>query len=238
MEQLSPQLWSIIVIVTIGLFLVALRFSILYRKILSHAQKEYEGAKDVVTGIILTYRKRQEEQAERVENLTNSIEATRGSIERFSDQLERHEDRLDSFVTSIKTALLADKKLAENVLDLRKRTDTLAANQQDLRKKVETLEEKYKGMLPEVERAKPITVEEGSSTSKLTETEQQIIQYLMTEGPKTAPEIEQKIVKTREHTSRLMKKLFLDGFVERDTHKIPYAYRVNERLRKSVEAQT
>jgi DNA-binding MarR family transcriptional regulator len=80
------------------------------------------------------------------------------------------------------------------------------------------------------------TREEKGASLELTETENQIIQFLLIEGPKTAPEVERKIEKTREHTARLMKKLWQEGFIERDTHRIPFVYRVNEKLKERLEA--
>jgi len=61
------------------------------------------------------------------------------------------------------------------------------------------------------------------------------------EGPKTAPEIKDRIRLSREHTARLMKKLYEEGYLERDTSKIPFKYRVKkemEKLLKKTESET
>ena len=69
---------------------------------------------------------------------------------------------------------------------------------------------------------------------KLTKTEKEILQILITDGAKTAPEIERTIKKTREHTSRLMKKLWQEGYIERDTNSIPFIYRPTKELEKRI----
>ena len=51
----------------------------------------------------------------------------------------------------------------------------------------------------------------------------------ITEGPMTSRDIEVTFGgRSREHVSRLMKKLFDDGFVERNTAKRPYTYSITD----------
>jgi len=51
----------------------------------------------------------------------------------------------------------------------------------------------------------------------------------ITEGPMTSRDIEVMFGKSREHVSRLMKKLFEDGFVGRDTSTRPYRYTITDK---------
>jgi DNA-binding MarR family transcriptional regulator len=62
-----------------------------------------------------------------------------------------------------------------------------------------------------------------------------VIEIIGKEGEKTAPEIREKINLTREHTARLMKKLYKNGYLERDTHKMPYVYRLKEEMQKILK---
>ena len=57
---------------------------------------------------------------------------------------------------------------------------------------------------------------------------------LITSGPMTSRDIEVTLGKSREHVSRLMKKLFEDGFVGRDTSARPYRYTITEKGRVRV----
>ncbi len=80
--------------------------------------------------------------------------------------------------------------------------------------------------------------DQRKSFVKLTRTEIQIIQILLSEGAKTAPKIMDEINKTREHTSRLMKKLWQEGYIERDTNSIPFIYRPTKELKKRINIET
>ena len=57
---------------------------------------------------------------------------------------------------------------------------------------------------------------------------------LITKGPMTSRDIEVTFGKSREHVSRLMKKLFEDGFVGRDTSIRPYRYTITDKGRERV----
>ena len=56
----------------------------------------------------------------------------------------------------------------------------------------------------------------------------------ITQGPMTSRDIEVTFGKSREHVSRLMKKLFEDGFVGRDTSARPYRYTITDKGRERV----
>lgn len=54
---------------------------------------------------------------------------------------------------------------------------------------------------------------------------------LITEKPMTSRDIQITIGRSREHTSRMMKKLFEDGLVERDQMTKPFTYKITEKGR-------
>jgi len=80
-----------------------------------------------------------------------------------------------------------------------------------------------------------IPIKRERALAQLTATELRVLEILTDEGQKTAPEIKGKIGLTREHTARLMKKLYQKGYVERDEAKTPYAYRIKEEMRKILK---
>jgi len=67
----------------------------------------------------------------------------------------------------------------------------------------------------------------------LTGSERKALELLLS-GPKPAPEIGRLMMRSREHTARLMKSLFEQGFVERETQREPYQYRVNDKVREAI----
>ena len=52
---------------------------------------------------------------------------------------------------------------------------------------------------------------------------------LITDKPMTSRDIQITLGRSREHTSRLMKKLFDDGYVTRNTNSKPYTYSITEK---------
>lgn len=65
---------------------------------------------------------------------------------------------------------------------------------------------------------------------------------LITDKPMTSRDIQMTLGRSREHTSRLMKKLFEDGYVTRNTSSKPYTYSITEKGKekygKVVQAPT
>ena len=78
-------------------------------------------------------------------------------------------------------------------------------------------------------------VSDGDFLASLTPTERLTLEILRDEGAKAAPEIGKRLNKSREHTSRLMKKLYLEGYVDRETNRAPFRYKLNEALRSTLE---
>jgi len=58
----------------------------------------------------------------------------------------------------------------------------------------------------------------------------------ITQGPMTSRDIEVTFGKSREHVSRLMKKLFEDGFVGRDASARPYRYTITDKGRERISS--
>src|SRR5215831_1498084 len=80
----------------------------------------------------------------------------------------------------------------------------------------------------------PVPIGEiGSLPSITTPTELQVLTLLATEGPKSAPEIGKAVARSREHTARLMKKLYLEGYIRRDQTRIPFKYSVVEKVKQA-----
>ncbi len=60
--------------------------------------------------------------------------------------------------------------------------------------------------------------------------------HLITDKAMTSRDIQITLKKSREHTSRLMKKLFEEGFVQRNTESKPYTYSITEKGISKVES--
>ena len=56
-------------------------------------------------------------------------------------------------------------------------------------------------------------------------------------GEGAVPEIKVRIDKTREHTARLLKKLYDKGFIDRNTNSMPYRYSIRKEIRDLIMEQ-
>jgi len=206
-----------------------------YNKILD-AQKEYAVAKQLVSNIVLTFRKRVNEQNTKVDNILYDIEELQSSIEKRRKQEIYFQDNINDIIKSMTSVFTINKKLVDNFIVINTKIEKLKTTDKILYNTLELFKKEQKELLQ-----KPILKlpsDQRKSFVKLTRTEIQIIQILLSEGAKTAPKIMVEIKKTREHTSRLMKKLWQEGYIERDTNSIPFIYRPTKELKKRINIET
>jgi len=126
-----------------------------------------------------------------------------------------------------------------NVRRFAERVDTLQKN-------LKNMEEQFQNLHARVE--EPATTQEADQSDQsvrvgvvtertlatLTRSERNALELLLS-GPKPAPEIGRLMMRSREHTSRLMKSLFEQGFVQRETQREPYQYRLNDKVREAMD---
>jgi predicted transcriptional regulator len=60
---------------------------------------------------------------------------------------------------------------------------------------------------------------------------------LLSESPRTSREIQYSIGRTREHTARLMKRLYESRLVDRQSNSRPYKYTITEAGRVKINVQ-
>ncbi|RLI32143.1 hypothetical protein DRO51_02465 [Candidatus Bathyarchaeota archaeon] len=167
----------------------------------------------------------------RLRELKRFVEDLALKIEKLSLDLDdvKNEKNIQSLVEGLKKTMEVQVSLSRSL--------------QALKDKVLSLEKKFSENIlqPRISQRKIIFEGERGKWggdikfAKLTATEMKVLKVLATSGPKTASEIREIIGKTREHSGRLMKKLFLEGYVERDTTTIPYTYRISKRIKDSLE---
>ena len=83
----------------------------------------------------------------------------------------------------------------------------------------------------------PIPVQGEDILQGLTDTELEMLKMIVDFGEGTVPEIKEHINKTREHTARLLKKLYDKGFVDRNTSSMPYRYSIRKEIRDLIMEQ-
>ena len=86
---------------------------------------------------------------------------------------------------------------------------------------------------PEVVPEKPVSTPNVSNVDHTNPTD--YVLQLITNKAMTSRDIQITLKRSREHTSRLMKKLFEDGFVERNTETKPYTYSITEKGKAKID---
>ena len=214
-----------------------------YYRILRRAQKEYERAKDMVEEIVLSFDRQLKRENERLEFVAYKIEGMASKIDGAVNKTNQTEKKMSALEDKA-TAISEERERLFARLDI---TDSklrdVVASQEAVTSKITSLEEQAK-RFPVVSEANVeavIPIRRDKALAPLTETELSALEFLASEGPKTAPEIKWRIRLSREHTARLMKKLYENGYLERDTNKIPFRYSIKkemEKLLKKAEPET
>jgi Fic family protein len=153
--------------------------------------------------------------AERLEAQKRDLNALAEKTEPLSSVVGDALAKIDSAESRLNEFVSLRESLEQKIVELEKRR--LRLKEPDAR----------------VESAIPIRREKA--LAQLTETELLVLELLATEGEKTAPEIKKRVKLSREHTARLMKKLYEKGYLERSSNKIPFTYRLKEEMQKFLK---
>jgi len=216
MSQQELVMWIGAVTLLTGTLLLL----VAYHKRLRPLINEYWQAKSLLDNIVTTFKRRYDELSR-----VNSLLGT---------QVESNTSLLKEQTTNV-------SRLSENLTNLSVQVDILTKSDEKVRTDMSALQIAFEKVRSEQDTSRareaqthiPRTVPDSETPKQqpipqtdLTETEQTVLRFLNTEGPMTSRQIEAKIAKTREHTARLMKKLWQEGYVERETHRTPFTYRI------------
>jgi predicted transcriptional regulator len=136
-------------------------------------------------------------------------------IKTESQQIKSYTDRLHYYENQ-----LIDMKIRMDSLELDQHTSVLDAPTKYEKKPTKVQpEESQVQEEPSKERMRNMNF--GSATD--------YVLKLITEKPMTSRDIQITIGRTREHTSRMMKKLFEEGLVERDMGTKPFTYNITDK---------
>jgi len=121
-----------------------------------------------------------------------------------------------------------EQKTEDPNLELKQFLEKLAKNE---------AQEEIKVPQPKILNEKPISTPNVPNTVHTNPTD--YVLHLITNKSMTSRDIQVTLKKSREHTSRLMKKLFEEGYVQRNTETKPYTYSITEKGKTKVgEVQT
>ncbi len=215
--------------VTVAFLILSTGTILLYYKRVRRAHEKYAEAKDIVKDIVVSFNNQLHRLEERVGVITPKLEflsAKNEDVTGITDQLKKHEKQLSDITSKVNEALALKDHLPQ-VEKLNARIEKIVKDQESMAQRL--------SKPPEVQIKGVIPIKRERALAQLTTTELHVLETLTKEGQKTAPEIKSEIGLTREHTARLMKKLYVKGYVERDEAKTPYTYRIKEEMRKILK---
>jgi predicted transcriptional regulator len=232
------------ILILVGVLLaVTVGAAIKYYKQLRRVQREYEKAQQVVEDIVLSFNRQIRQEADKLELVAYKVEAVSSKSDKALRKAEEVDKKLLPLESKIGVTLEDREKLLMRLDEVDKKVRDTVVSQEALTAKISTMEEQAQqfSMFPEAKIEAVIPIKREKVLAPLTETELSVLEMLSVEGPKTAPEIKEKIKLSREHTARLMKKLYESGYLERETGKIPFKYSVKkemEKLLRKTESET
>ena len=208
-----------------------------YYRQLRKAQREYEKARGAVGDIVLSFKRQFKHEADKLEALGYKVEAAASR----TDSALRKADELNGMMRALEGKIALDsedsKNMSTRLADLERKTADFVASQETITSKLTTLEEQANQLklAPETHLEGVIPLKREKAMAQLTDTEVSVLELLVSEGAKTAPEIKERVKLSREHTARLMKKLYEEGYLERETGKIPFKYSVKKEMEKLLK---
>jgi len=218
---------DVLLVSTIFLLILTCVITVLYYRRIKRVKAKYEEARGVVGDVVVSFNKqvqRHEEQLEKVSYRIEGLSARSENVVVKVEELGKQTIDLTSKVTS--TSEMQDR-LTKDTEDMKARINELRKAQEDLLKQVS---EK-----PEAKIEAAIPIKREHALAPLTETELLVLEFIAEGGEKTAPAIRDLTKLTREHSARLVKKLYGEGYLERDTGKTPYRYRVKDEMLKFLK---
>jgi len=224
-----------LLVTSVLLFITILALLLYYRRIRTLRQ-EYERARGVVEDIVVGIDSQFRRQKDRFLFVAQKIESTSLENKKVVKKIDEYEGRLTDLANLMGDVPQIEERVSGQLKEMRSEVEGIKASQDKVMQKIVEIEKlKEDAYVPEMKIEAAIPIKREKVLAPLTETELMVLETIGREGEKTAPEIREKIGLTREHTARLMKKLYKDGYLERDTHKMPYVYRLKEEMQKILK---
>jgi DNA-binding MarR family transcriptional regulator len=210
--------------------------SVEYYRQIRKAQKEYEKAKSIVEDIVLSFNRELKREADKLDVIAFKIEGNLAKADMGLKKADALEKKIIPIENQIGTISNGNTSILSEVTGLESKIKDIEASQETLKVKVEGFEEQIQkfNIAPEI--GEPVMpIKRDKAMAALTDTEIAVLEMLSSEGPKTAPEIKDRVKLSREHTARLMKKLYEEGYVEREAGKIPFRYSIKKEMEKLLK---
>jgi uncharacterized membrane protein len=209
-----------LVFTTAALFAITLAASLIFYRRIKMAQREYEGSKDAVGTITAGFTRQ-------VNKLEQSIQETK------NDAVTAMVAAAEALKSSGETKEAVLQGL-EEVKKLQDKVHSTESTVESFKKELQRLAATPRVQVQAPSLEAPIPVQQASVFDQLTDTELEVLVKIVELGEGTVPEIRDHIKKTREHTARMLKRLYDRGFIDRNTSGMPYRYSVRKEIKELI----
>ena len=193
---------------------------------------------------------------QRIKMAQMEYDESRGTVQNITSMFTRQVKRMESEINKVEREALQAKYMANQAFSAGQGSGdaTLAGLEKvkELNNRVENIEVSIESMRDELKKlasqprvisqvqplSAPIPVEGNNIIQQITETEMEVLKMIVDLGEGTVPEIKGVIGKTREHTARLLKKLYEKGYIDRNTSSMPYRYSIRKEIRELILEQS
>ena len=208
---------------TACLFAVTLAASFIYYQRIKLAHEEYESSKDVIRSITVGFT----QQIKKIANSIRNIEIDASEARAIaSEAIKVSQETMET----VKETSGERQRIAEKIEDTEK---ALAEMKEEMQK----LSRRPVAVPARVDVSAPIPLKQDAVLDQLTPTELDVLTLIEEMGEGSVPQIRERIQKTREHTARLLKKLYDRGFIDRNTSGMPYRYHIRKEIRELIQQQ-
>ncbi len=228
---------DLLIIVAFIFLVTAFSAAFGYYKAVVKIRKEYEMAKEAFNTIILSFSRELRRATECLQAISYKVEANSAKSGDALKTVRELQNRLNLLEGETRELLEDKERMSIRLSAIEKQSRDITEAHNAILARVSLIEEKAQkaSSLPEFGVETAIPIKREKALAKLTETELAVLEMLAAEGPKTAPEIKERVRLSREHTARLMKKLYEEGYLERDSSKIPFKYNVKKEMEKFLK---
>ena len=208
---------------TASLFAVTLAASLIYYRRIKQAQGEYEDSKDLVKSITGGFTK----QLTRIMKIVARIEQDVIKVQHSAEEaLKAGGEALNT----VREGVDDTSKLADRIEETEKTLDIVKTE-------IRRLSKIYRQPIVQKDVEAPIPLQRDNILEQLNPTEVEVLAIIEELGEGSVPEIRERIKKTREHTARLLKKLYEKGFIDRNTNRMPYRYNIRKEITEIIQQQ-
>jgi len=212
---------------TIFLLFLAGVTTVLYYRRIKEAKAKYEEARNVVGDVVVSFNKQFQRHEEQLEKGSYRIEGLSAKSEKILVKVKELGKQTNDLASKVASSSDLQDRLMKDVEDLKTKLNDIKKAQEEIEKSISET--------PEVKIEAAIPIKREHALAPLTETELRVLEFIAEGGEKTAPEIRDLTKLTREHSARLVKKLYEEGYLERDTGKTPFRYRVKDEMLKILK---